>query len=75
VNVSEGKFCLFGGANNDSGPLGDIFLIEVTEGVEGLWNAKFKTVKLEGSIPPLEMHTMEKYNNLLLVIGGRSFDF
>jgi hypothetical protein len=87
VRISPSAFWIVGGANNDHGPLKDVYELSYNysenDKVEGI---KFKKVELQESgedsekrvrcsLPNIEMHTMHLYQEKsVLIIGGRSFD-
>ena len=68
----KNKFMIFGGRDSKNNPLNDLWVLDLKE-KEGEWTKLFPTnSENEKDLTPRMNHTMLTYNNLLIILGGKS---
>ena len=68
------KLIIFGGRDSKNNPLNDLWALEIKEN-KGEWTKLFhnENKKDNNSLTPRINHTMLFYDNILIILGGRSF--
>ena len=68
----KNKFMIFGGRDSKNNPLNDLWVLELKE-KEGEWTKLFPTnSENEKDLTPRMNHTMLSYDNLLIILGGKT---
>lgn len=68
----KNKFMIFGGRDSKNNPLNDLWVLALKEN-EGEWTKLFpNNSENEKDLTPRMNHTMLAYDNLLIILGGKS---